>query len=520
MQQLTGLDASFLYAETKNAPQHIGGLSIWDPSTAPGGVVRFKRIIQTMEERAHLAPYLRQRLYEVPFNADFPFWVKDQSFDAEFHIRHIALPKPGDWRQLCIQVARLNSRALDRSRPLWEIYVIEGLDNVEGVPPGSFAMYSKTHHACIDGRSGTDIGTALCDLTPEIQTIPGAEAWSVDKPPTPMELAAMAFQNNAGKIQNYFQFLRKATPIWAEAYQSIASGKLRAIPDVPRVRFNGVVSPHRIFEGVHFSLDDVRAIKNTAGGTVNDVMLAICSGAMRRYLQEKNELPEMSMVSMCPINVRDPNAGANAGNQVSAMAVALRTDIQDPKERLNAISAETNGAKELTNAMGAKSMVDMANFMPTQLAGLGARVAAEQGWANYTKPIFNTVITNVPGVQVPIFSNGAAHVRTWGTGPCVDGTGLFHSVGSYCGDITIGVSACRTMMPDPSNYADCLRASFDELKDSVLKKGAKSTAKKKAAVKKKAAPKKKATAKKNTAKQDTTAANTDSSTESKPSENN
>ena len=153
MQQLNGLDSAFLFMETPNAPMHLGSVAIFDPSTAPGGVVRFKRIIQTLEERAHLAPYLRQRLYEVPFNLDFPYWVRDESFDPEFHIRHIALPKPGDWRQLCIQVARLQSRALDRSRPLWELYVIEGLDNVEGIPKGCFALVSKTHHAAIDGKS-------------------------------------------------------------------------------------------------------------------------------------------------------------------------------------------------------------------------------------------------------------------------------------------------------------------------------------------------------------------------------
>jgi WS/DGAT/MGAT family acyltransferase len=170
MQQVSGLDATFLFLETQNAPMHIGSVGIFDPSTAPDGIVRFKRIIQTVEERAHLAPYLRQRLVEVPFNADFPYWVRDESFDPEFHIRHIALPKPGDWRQLCIQVARLQARALDRSRPLWELYIIEGLDNVEGIPPGCFAMVTKLHHAAIDGVSSQAIAAALCDATPEIRS--------------------------------------------------------------------------------------------------------------------------------------------------------------------------------------------------------------------------------------------------------------------------------------------------------------------------------------------------------------
>ncbi|MDH3336422.1 MAG: hypothetical protein OEM85_04670 [Gammaproteobacteria bacterium] len=196
MQQTSGLDAAFLYMETANAPTHIGSVGIFDPSTAPGGIVRFKRIIQTVMERAHLAPYLRQRLVEVPFNADFPYWVRDESFDPEFHIRHIALPKPGDWRQLCIQVSRLHARALDRSRPLWELYVIEGLDNVAGIPPGCFALMTKLHHAAIDGVTSQAVATALADPTPEIRTVEGAQEWHADNPPTPFELTAMAFERN------------------------------------------------------------------------------------------------------------------------------------------------------------------------------------------------------------------------------------------------------------------------------------------------------------------------------------
>lgn len=199
MQQLSGLDAALLFTETPNAPMHIGSVGIFDPSTAPDGIVRFKRIIQTAMERAHLAPYLRQRLVEVPFNADFPYWVRDESFDPEFHIRHIALPKPGDWRQLCIQVARLHARALDRARPLWELYVIEGLDNVKGIPPGCFALVTKLHHAAIDGVTSQAIATAMCDATPEIRKVEGAEDWRADKPPTPHELTAMAIERGDRK---------------------------------------------------------------------------------------------------------------------------------------------------------------------------------------------------------------------------------------------------------------------------------------------------------------------------------
>ena len=464
MQQVSGFDAAFLISETPNAPMHIGSVAIFDPSTAPDGVVRFKRIIQTIQERAHLAPYIRQRLVEVPFNADFPYWVRDESFDPEFHVRHIALPHPGDWRQLCIQVARLQSRPLDRSRPLWELYVIEGLDNVEGIPPGCFAFVSKTHHAAIDGATNHDVGTAMCDLTPEIRKVEGADEWHADKTPSLLELGAMTLQNNAMRPWRYLEFLQKSIPTWGKALEAAASGTLKPPPSVPRTRFNRVVSPNRVFEGVTFSLEKIKQIKNRCGGTVNDVVLAICAGALREYLKENDELPEQSLVSMCPINVRGDSVGeAESANQVISMAVPLHTDIADPQQRLLAICESTRDAKAYTNAIGAKSMMEVANFIPMDLAVLGSRVAAEQGLANFATPKFNTVITNVPGSPVPIYSNGARHVRGWGLGPCVDGNGLFHSVGSYCGEVTIGITCCRVMMPDPSHYAELLKASFAEL---------------------------------------------------------
>jgi WS/DGAT/MGAT family acyltransferase len=234
MQQLSGLDSAFLFMETPNAPMHIGSVAIFDPSTAPEKLVRLKRIIKTLEERAHLAPYLKQRLVEVPFNADFPYWVRDESFDPEFHIRHLALPKPGDWRQLCIQIARLNSRQLDRSRPLWELYVIEGLDNVEGIPPGSFAFVSKTHHAAIDGVTSSDVGSAMCDPTPKIRQVEAAKEWKADKTPSALELSIMAHHNNVTRPQRYMEFLQKTIPTLSKNLEAVSSRESPPENKIPR----------------------------------------------------------------------------------------------------------------------------------------------------------------------------------------------------------------------------------------------------------------------------------------------
>jgi WS/DGAT/MGAT family acyltransferase len=360
------------------------------------------------------------------------------------------------------------ARPLDRSRPLWELYIIEGIDNVEGVPPGSFATLTKTHHAAIDGKSVADIGTALCDPTPEIRKIEDPGDWQPDQEPTAVELAILAVQNNALKPFRYMEFMQKALSSWTANLEAIGDRLLDTPPSVPRTRFNATVSPHRVFEGVDFPLDEIRNLKNKSGGTVNDVVLAICSGALRRYLRANDELPEESLVSMCPVSVRDPNAMAAGGNEVAAMAVPLHTHVAGPAERLANIIDETRNAKELTNAIGARTMIEMADFMPTQLAALGARVAAEQGLANVAQPVFNTVITNVPGSREPIYSNGAQLLNTFGLGLCADGNGLFHAVTSYCNHLTISITCCREMMPDPAFYALCLRESFEALKAAYV----------------------------------------------------
>jgi diacylglycerol O-acyltransferase len=471
MRQLSGLDSAFLFMETPNQPMHIGSLLICDPSTAAAGVVRFKEVIEHFARAAQRIPYMRRRLVEVPFNADFPYWINDSTFDPEFHIRHIALPKPGDWRQLCIQVARLHARALDRSRPLWEIYVIEGLDNVEGLPPGCFAYLSKVHHACIDGVASTQAYIATSSASPDRAGEPVEVDWQPDKLPTPEELLYLSMQNAITRPYRYVEFLSRRLPLINDLNALLRPGQIKApATAAPRVRFNGPVSAARVYDGVTFSLDEIRAMKTAIGGTVNDVMLAVCSGAMRRYLLEKEELPDQSLVTLCPVNTRDPSLPADQGNVVSSMLVPLRTDIADVKARAYAICDETRGAKVLAHAVGARAMVEAAEFISPNLAMLGARVAAELSLANYQQPTFNCVTTNVPGSQKPLYCAGAEIVRDYGTGPVIDRNGLFHAIKSYRGQMTVGVTACREMMPDPANYADCLRASYGELHTALVGK--------------------------------------------------
>jgi len=463
MQQLSGLDASFLYVETPNAPMHISGLSIYDQSTAPGGKLRFKELLENFRRRVSTLPVMSRRLVSVPLGLDHPYWVNDGTFDAEFHIRHMALPRPGDWRQLCILVSRLHARPLDRARPLWEAYVIEGLDNIEGLPKGCFAIFSKTHHAAIDGVSGMEMTAATHDLSPDYKTFEAPATRVAESEPSTLELLVRAQLNT---IREPFRFLGVAgrtAPVLARTLWRLGRGELRRVTDIPRTRFNGRVSPHRVFDAATFSLQRIKDIKNSVeGATVNDAAIAICGGALRKYLLARGELPEQSLAAMAPINLRS-GADSAGGNLVSAMTVKVRSDIDDARERLRAVRDASRDAKELTDAIGAKTMTDYTQFIPSTLAAQAARLSSRIGLSNYISPMYNCVITNVPGPQVPLYSTGARMVTGFGAGPVQDGLGLFHAIGSYCGNFMISATACRNMMPDPGFYRECLQASFDDL---------------------------------------------------------
>jgi WS/DGAT/MGAT family acyltransferase len=468
MEQLSGLDASFLYLETPNQPMHIGALAVYDPSTAPGGFVRFKDILATIESRLHLARTFRQRVVRVPFDLDHPWWVNDPEFDLEFHVRHIALPRPGDWRQLCIQTARLHARPLDTSKPLWEFYVVEGLEQVGGLPPGSFAIVSKIHHAAIDGVSGAEITGAIHDLAPDTHVPPPTEPWIADREPLTAELLVRTWLNNVRQPLRFARVLADTVPAVARVTEGLRNERFRTPGAAPRTRFNGTISPHRVVDGRSFPLEVLRGIRQAVpGATINDVVLAIVGGALRRYLQAKDELPDAPLVAMAPVSVRGKSLAGTQGNQVSAMAAPLATDVADPLSRLDVVRAGTIRSKALTEAVGARLLTDYSQFVPASLAGLAARLYSRAGLANRVRPVFNCVVTNIPGPQQPLYSGGARLVTQYGLGPIVDGLALIHPVFSYCGEITISFTSCREILPDPAFYAECIEASYHELREAA-----------------------------------------------------
>ena len=475
MQQLSAMDASFVYLETPHTPMHIGSVAIYDPSTAPGGFVRFKDILQFIGSRLSGARSFRQRLVRVPFDLDHPYWIEDPEFDIEFHVRHIALPKPGDWRQLCIQVARLHARAMDMTKPLWEFTVIEGLDNIEGLPPGCFALVSKVHHAAIDGMSGVEMSAALHDLDANM-TPPGAvDSWRPDHMPHVADLLVRSYFNSLAQPMRVMETIGRSLPGMAKLTSEVRRGdvSLRNARPAQKTRLNGKVSGHRVWDAVPFKLADIRAVKDAvADATVNDVILAVVGGALRKYLGGKGELPRETLTAMAPISVRGEAGKGAMGNQVSAMVVGLGTQIEDPIERLRFVHQEAVNSKALTGAVGAKNLADYSQLMPAALAGLAARLYTRIGAANAHSPAFNCVVTNVPGSRVPLYFAGARMVGMYGTGPIFDGMGLINTIYSYGATIAVSFTSDRDMMPDPAAYADALRETFEAMRAAAVKPSA------------------------------------------------
>lgn len=471
MLQLSGQDASFVYLETPHTPMHIGSVAIYDPSTAPGGFVRFKDILSFIGSRLSGARSFRQRLVRVPFDLDHPYWIEDPEFDLEFHVRHIALPRPGDWRQLCIQVARLHARPMDLNKPLWEFTVIEGLDNVEGLPPGCFALVSKVHHAAVDGMSGVEMSTAVHDLDAEMSPPGKTDDWKPEHMPNVADLLTRSYFNSLLQPMRVVETIGRSLPGMAKLAATVGKGEvsLSNTKMAPKTRFNGKVSPHRVFDAVPFKLAEIRAIKDAVpGATVNDVILAIVGGGLRTYLEDKNELPRESLTAMAPISVRGEGEKAALGNLVSAMVIPLGTHLADPLERLNYVHGEAVNSKAMTNAVGARSLADYSQLIPSGLAGLAARLYTRVGAANTHAPVFNTVVTNVPGPRVPLYFCGAQMLASYGTAPVFDSMGLINPVYSYGDTIAISFTADRDMMPDPEKYAAALKSSFEALKVATL----------------------------------------------------
>ncbi len=464
LESLSGMDATFLYGETETSPMHVGSVAIIE------GELDFKTFKNTIASRIHQIPKLRKRLMTIPMSIDYPYWADDPNFDIDLHIRHVALPKPGGWKQLRRMASRIFSDPLDQSRPLWSFTFVEGLDNLSQVKSGSVAVISKIHHVAVDGVAGASLLAILFDLSPKAPALKEAPPYNPDPLPNELALLAKSSLSFAQKPLKFPKLIQSAlaSTVKAGFLTRVQHLDLPTAPfTAPKTPLNGIIAARRKWNTTILSLDRVKALRKIMGTTLNDIILAICAGALRRYLLEKNKLPKKPLVAMVPISTRDRQNQEQTGNQLSAMLVQLATHIEDPIERLETIYENTIKGKTYQGAMGAKNLTNLAEMVPFGIANQAARLYTRYNVAKLHNPVFNVVITNVPGPQMPIYLGGHKLHSIMGMAPIIDGMGLIITVLSYNGSITISPTSDINSMPDLDVFSDFMLEEANLLEEHI-----------------------------------------------------
>jgi diacylglycerol O-acyltransferase len=487
MKQLSGLDATFLYMETPSQFGHVSSVSVYerpaDPSYDPLSAWRTQ-----IDRRLHLLEPLRRKLVNVPFGLDHPFWIEDPDFDLDFHVRHTAVPPPGNDDQLSELVARIIGRPLDRTRPLWETYVIEGLAD------DRFAVLTKVHHATIDGASGAELLTLMLDSSPEGDEVVGPErAWHPAPKPSDSEVLARAAANLVRKpgralvltarlAREVGQATRNPVLVgmanqWRDSLRGplgrvLNIGRNRVEEDhapssglslrAPKTPFNAPITPHRKFAMRSTSLDTIKSIKTALGATVNDVVMAVCAGGLRGYLEHHGALPDEPLVAMVPVSIRTGEETEKWTNRVSGLLAAIPTDEKDPIERVRKVHESMVSGKQLFDAIPAEMLTDFSQFPPPAVFSRAMRMATRLSAGRMGSPA-NIVISNVPGPRHPLYAAGALLEHYYPVSTIVDGQGLNITVQSYLGTLDFGLVSCRELVPDVDFLLDLIIEDIDHL---------------------------------------------------------
>ena len=466
MKKLGAMDVAFLDVERPNTPPLVGVMIVLDPATAPDHFVRHLDILDYVERRLHLAPNLRKRLVYNPLRIDEPRLVDDPDFDLEFHVRHLALPRPRDRRQLAILNARLMSRPMDLQRPLWELYVIEGLEEMPEYPKDAFAIVIKLHHAAFDGAAGMASIWALMQDAPDAEPPPPTEAWQPQRKPNIADWTISSMIEGAQQLANNLAALPQ---LGERAWKGFQAQRESSIPlkPAPKTRFANASSSHRVFDWLDMPKPEISAIRAALGKPkMNDLALTIIAGGLRRYLQAKDELPDKPLIALCPINVRGSGDPLEGGNQVTSMRVPLGTDIADPLERLKAITAASTEGKHQAEELGATFLPDLMALYPYPIRSAllrGATALAEKRGSPVA--MANVVVSNMPPPTGDWYFAGSKFLAWAGNGMLTPGLGLFLIVAGIRTDLSISVTSTRDVLPDPAFFVECLRDSYHEVRD-------------------------------------------------------
>ncbi|MEY2441921.1 MAG: diacylglycerol O-acyltransferase / wax synthase [bacterium] len=454
LDRLTAIDASFLHQEGPVSHMHIGALCI-----AEGPAPLYDDLLDSVRRRLHMVPRYRQRLVFPPANSARPLWTDDTDFNLEYHVRHTALPSPGSHEQLTNLVARVFSQQLDRSKPLWEMWLIEGLDD------GSFGLLTKAHHAMIDGIAGVDLATVLFDLGPEPTPIDDdLDPWVAEPDPNPLDLLTAGA---AGMARASLSVTAKAiaalrTPdralqdarVAAEGIGEIVWAGLNPAPVTP---LNVEIGPHRRFASVVSELSDFKAVKNAFGGTVNDVVLAVVAGALRTWLQSRGVRTEgLELRALVPVSVRVHDEHGTGGNRLAAMRGPLPVWADDPVERLAVVRAAMDDLKESKQAIGAEVLSNVQNFAPPTVLAQASRI-------NFSTRLFNMLVTNIPGPQFPLYVAGRKMHSVFPIAFLPKDHALAIAIMSYDGHMNFGLLGDYDAMDDLDELAAAIEAALAEL---------------------------------------------------------
>jgi diacylglycerol O-acyltransferase len=460
VERLSGLDAGFLYMETPTAHMHTLKIAVVDP-TAATVPYSFQQVKDVMADRMHLLPPFRRRLVEVPFRLHHPVWIEDPDFDLDYHLRRVGCPSPGGPHEFCEMISDIASRPLDRNHPLWEIWVVEGLED------GRVGFVAKMHHTIADGLAAAALLANVMQTDQSGEVPPGAESWRPERVPGSRELLFEAAADLGRDLRGLPNLLKRTFQalVALRRHRSESDVKTPLPFSTPNTSFNAALTAHRTFAMTTLSLADVKDVKEAFAATVNDVVLAVCAGALRRYLQGRGELPSKPLVAGVPTSTSSETR--LGGNRVSNMFVTLRTDLDDPVARLRAIREVTKAAKVVHNILGTEMLADWSQRTPPRPFAWFMRLYSRRRWASKHRPPINLVVSNVPGPPSPLEIVGARLETLSSVGPILEGIGLNITVWSYVGAMNFGIVACREHMPDIWSLADALRESLDELRKAA-----------------------------------------------------
>ena len=456
MQRLSGLDASFLYLERPSQPLHVCSVLEVDTSTVPGGY-SFERFRDDLEVRIRSIPEFRQKLVDNRLNLDHPAWVEDDNFDIDRHLHRIALPTPGSRAEVAEVCGRIASDPLDRSYPLWEMWVIERTD-ADTAADTAIKVMAKVHHASVDGVAGADVLARLCGIEPALPPapdVPGPGGVNA------LQLAADGFAKFVSRPMRLASVVPGTVSVVADTVRRAWQGRAMAAPfRAPNTSFNDAITRRRNIAYAELDLTDIKEVKNRFHVTVNDVVMALCSGVLRQFLLERGELPESSLVASVPVSVHD-KCDRPGHNQLTALLTRLETHIADPAERMRSIARRCSMAKDHSSAMGATLLLDWAQLAAPAVVGPMIRLLSLTGLAR--RPIHNVVISSIPGPQLPLYFMGGKINAMYPLGPVFHGTGLNITAMSLNGKLDIGLIGCRELVPDIWRLADLFEPAMNDL---------------------------------------------------------